>query len=306
MKSIALSKSEIINPAELLRGAVDMHVHTAPDIFERCVDDIDATGQAKQAGMAAIVIKSHLTITADRAQIASKVVGFPVFGGVTLNHWVGGLNVFAIKAAIGFGAKIVWMPTICAENYLRHATVDMFTKAASEAARAGAGISVLTDKNELVPEIEPILRLIAENNVALGTAHLSAMEAKILVEEAGKIGVTKIIVQHPQISFMNYSIEDMKELIRSGAFMEHDYAICLKVLRPEERVNPETIAEAIKELGYKNCIMATDSGQKINPPPVKVLEMYVGDMLKCGITESEINTMTTTNPMKILGSISHA
>jgi len=46
--------------------------------------------------MAAIVVKSHSTDTAARAQTAREITGFPVFGGVALNYPVGGLNEYAV------------------------------------------------------------------------------------------------------------------------------------------------------------------------------------------------------------------
>jgi hypothetical protein len=59
-------------------------------------------------GMRAILIKNHFTLTSDRAQVASDEIGFPVFGGIALNHSVGGLNLHAVEAALKLGAKIVW------------------------------------------------------------------------------------------------------------------------------------------------------------------------------------------------------
>jgi len=57
---------------ELLKGAVDFHIHTGPDIYPRLVNDIEVARQAKEAGMKAVLIKSHATITADRAQMAQQ------------------------------------------------------------------------------------------------------------------------------------------------------------------------------------------------------------------------------------------
>ena len=115
---------------ELLKGAVDFHIHTGPDIYPRLVNDIEVAKQAKKAGMKAVLIKSHATITADRAQMAQFVTGFPVFGGVALNWQVGGLNKYAVECAAKLGAKQVWMPTTHAANYLKYVDhVPMFAKA---------------------------------------------------------------------------------------------------------------------------------------------------------------------------------
>jgi len=281
---------------KLLRGAIDVHMHTAPDIHARSVDDVEAALQAKRAGMRAIVIKNHVTMTADRAQMAAKTANFPVFGGITLNYSVGGLNAQAVEAAVRLNAREVWMPSITASNYLKHPTIPMFTKTLPKGL---TGISILDKKKELVPEMEPILHLVAEHDLILGTSHLSVEEGKILVEEAKKFGVKKVLVTHPQIDFISYSLKDMREIARKGAVLEHGYVICTRQMA--HPLPPSTIAEAIKAVGPEHCIMATDGGQAVNPPPVEMLRMFIEEMLRNGIKEEEIKLMTHANPAKILG-----
>ena len=98
--------------SELLHDAIDIHIHTAPDIFERNVTAESAAADAMAAGMGAIVVKSHSTDTAARAETASLAIGFPVYGGVALNYPVGGINHHAVIETARQGGKIVWMPTI--------------------------------------------------------------------------------------------------------------------------------------------------------------------------------------------------
>jgi hypothetical protein len=50
--------------------------------------------------MGAILVKSHCTDTADRAELARSLTGFPVYGGVTFNDSVGGLNIHAVRESI--------------------------------------------------------------------------------------------------------------------------------------------------------------------------------------------------------------
>jgi hypothetical protein len=70
---------------DLLEGAIDIHIHSAPDVYPRILNDIDLALQAKEMGMRAILIKNHFTETAARAQLASDATDFPVFGGIALN-----------------------------------------------------------------------------------------------------------------------------------------------------------------------------------------------------------------------------
>ena len=282
---------------EMLKGAIDFHIHTGPDIYPRLMNDIEAARQAKRAGMKAILIKSHATITGDRAQITQAVTGFPVFGGVALNWHVGGLNKYAVECAAKLGAKQVWMPTTHAVNYLKYVDhVPMFAKSMPKDIR---GISILREDGEFVPELGPILEIIAKNEMILATGHLSPEEGLALISEARKAGINKIVVTHPVASFVNYSVDQMREALSRGAtYLEHVFNDCTpQVANP---LPPSALGDAIRAIGPEFCIMSTDSGQVVNPPPVKVMAWYIKEMLQYGFSSRAIRTMTIANPARIL------
>ena len=52
-----------VSPAQ---GTIDFHVHSEPDVFGRSMDDIDVAVLAKRKGMRALVLKNHVSMTADR------------------------------------------------------------------------------------------------------------------------------------------------------------------------------------------------------------------------------------------------
>jgi len=283
---------------ELLKGAVDFHIHTGPDIYPRLFNDIEVARQAKKAGMRAVLIKSHATITGDRAQMAQFVTGFSVFGGVALNWQVGGLNKHAVECAAKLGAKQVWMPTTHAANYLRYVNhVPMFAKAMGKDVK---GIEILAKDGGLVPEVGPILEVIARNGMILATGHLSPVEGIKLIREAKNVGVEKIVVTHPVASFVNYSIDQMREALAAGAtYLEHVFHDCTpQVTHP---IPPVALGDAIRGVGPEYCILSTDSGQVTNPPPVKVMIRYLQEMLDYGFSERAIRTMTAKNPASVLG-----
>ena len=72
---------------KLLHGAIDMHVHHGPDSrVERRVDALQAALQAQEAGMRAIVLKSHEYPTAPLAYIVRQVIqNMAVFGSISLD-----------------------------------------------------------------------------------------------------------------------------------------------------------------------------------------------------------------------------
>jgi hypothetical protein len=283
---------------KMLQGTIDFHIHTGPDIYPRLLNDIEVARQAKRAGMKAVLIKSHATITGDRAQIAQSVTDFPVFGGVTLNWHVGGLNKYAVECAAKLGAKEVWMPTTHAASYLKYVDhVPMFAKSMPKDIK---GISILREDGSLLPELGPILETIAKYGMILATGHLSPEEGLVLIAEARKAGIEKIVVTHPLASFVNYSVDQMREALSRGAtYFEHVFNDCTpQVANP---LPPSALGDAIRAIGPEYCIMSTDSGQVVNPPPVKVMTWYIKEMLQYGLSPKAIRTMTITNPGRILG-----
>ena len=105
--------------AQSLSGAIDMHAHSDPDGIPRKIDAVDLARLAKERGMRAIVIKNHYEPTQSLAYIIRKVVpGIEVFGGISLDLTVGGVNPAAVewmtKVKGGYG-RVVWMPTFDSE-----------------------------------------------------------------------------------------------------------------------------------------------------------------------------------------------
>src|SRR5438876_6621018 len=106
--------------AQTLSGAIDMHAHADPDGTPRKIDAIDLAKLAKSRGMRAIVLKNHYEPTASLAYIVRKEVpGIEVFGGISLDLTVGGVNPAAVewmtKVKGGYG-KVIWMPTFDCEH----------------------------------------------------------------------------------------------------------------------------------------------------------------------------------------------
>jgi hypothetical protein len=283
---------------DLLEGAIDIHIHSAPDVYTRVLNDIDLARQAKEARMGAILIKNHFTITADRAQIASDETDFPVFGGIALNLTVGGLNFHAVDNALKLGAKIVWLPTLHAGAFLERKS--HLAHLAGELKGAIHGIGVLNNDHSLKEELYPIFDRIAQADATLATGHIGIKEAKVAVREAAKRGVKKIIVTHPLASFVNYSLEDMREMIELGAmYLEHVYNDTTRQVAHPIKIGD--IYEAIRAVGAEHCIMSTDAGQWLNPIPVQQMAIYIKDMVSLGLSEQEIRIMVTDNPARIVG-----
>src|SRR5215813_11017613 len=91
---------------ELVRGAYDVHIHVAPDVMRRRIDDLTLAKQFADVGMAGFVLKSHYVPTAERAEVVRRAYpGFDALGAITLNASVGGMNPIAVEIAARGGAK---------------------------------------------------------------------------------------------------------------------------------------------------------------------------------------------------------
>jgi len=287
---------------DLLQGALDLHIHAAPDIVPRLLDDLALARAARDARMAAIVLKSHHMLTADRAQIAQAL--FPdlrIFGGLALNlPACGGLNPEAVKVAIRMGARIIWLPTFSAANHIKRTK----TRISGNLGVMSQGfkrqpVHVVGDDGVVKPELVEILKLIAEANIILATGHLSVPEIKAVVDAAVAAGVRKILVNHPELWLIGMSTEDQRELAAKGAMME----VCIRsVTAPgHAEVSPKVLAERIKAIGAEHVVMATDFGQVDSPPAPEGMRWYIAQMLECGIPVADVERMTKVNPSRLLG-----
>lgn len=283
---------------QLVKGSVDFHIHSGPDVFPRLLSDIEVAMQAKAAGMKAVLIKNHMFCTAGRAKIATEVTGFQVFGGLALNLPVGGINPQAVEMSLRMGAKQIWMPTVHAEHYMHQVgAVPMFAKLLDPAIK---GINLLDEADKLKNEVIEVIDLIAKYDGILASGHISIKEAMVLVPEAKKRGVQKIVITHPTSPMEGYTFDDMKEIIKRGATML-EHVVNDMTHQMKNPIPASNFADAIKAVGADTAIMSTDSGQVINPPPVISMENFIREMLNHGIPEKDIITMTCDNPSQILG-----
>lgn len=271
---------------DCLEGAIDLHVHSAPDVDARRFDDLDLAREARRAGMAAILIKSHQNSTVERAWLVSKVVtGIKTFGGLVLNATVGGLNADAVRLAVSMGAKEIWMPTRSARNHR-----SFFGQA--------GGITVLDPEGGLLPEAQAILEIVAGSECILSTGHLSPAESLVLIEEAQRRGVHKILVTHPEWEPTFFPVETQVRLAQTGiVWFERCFVstthLCGCVPFP-------VIEQAIAAAGVETTVLSTDLGQPQTPPPADGLRLYAERLLSSGFSREDLRRMMCSNPARLL------
>ena len=279
-----------------LKGVIDMHVHSNPDIRHRAYDDFELMEAAIRVGARAIVIKTHHGATMDRAYLCNRHNElthqgdnhFTMYGSVTLNRQVGGINPAAVESGLKLGAKVIWLPTQSAGNHLRR-----------NGQTPANCVEVIKD-GKIVSELYDIFRLINEFDAVLGTGHLSPEECFRIVEAARNAGVKKIVVTHPEWWLVGMSIEEQIRIVNDyNVILEHCFAQPLD--GGKYKSNLEMNLEAILACGFKNVMVSTDGGQVENPNWEIALVQYITYLADHGIPAEQIHYMTHTIQEWLLG-----
>jgi hypothetical protein len=286
-------------PVSPIRGLIDFHTHAAPDVFGRAVDDDELAALAAARQMEAVVFKNHVALTADRAWLVRKhVPGVKVFGGITLNGAVGGLNPQAVEwmwRMQGGHGRVVWFPTFDADNHVRRAGT------------APSGIRVLDERGAVLPAAREILRICATQRLVVQTGHASADEALALIAAAREEGCDRIVVTHAQFDVVGMTEAHMKKAAAMGAKIE--LCALLMLVGPESplewmrhatRVPFADTAACIRSVGAQHFVLGTDLGQTGNPTPADGLQMFVTGLQAAGVTREQIQTMGREVPGALL------
>lgn len=265
-------------------GSIDIHVHAAPDpIAARRHDAYDLAIACRDAGMRAIVFKSHEYPTLPTAHVLNRVVtGFTVFGAISMDDEVGGLNPHALEASAKMGAAVCWMPTFCAAHWRR----TRFQR--------DDGIEILDEAGALKAVIHELLDILHAHDMVLATGHLSPEEQQVLVPEARRREI-KTVITHAELTPV--PTELCREFSALGAFVEHAYI----ALVGGGRHSFTSIAAGIREAGASQAILSTDLGQAANPSPPEGLRMFIAGMLGQGFSDDEVARMVKGNPAGLLG-----
>ncbi|HMF94743.1 MAG TPA: DUF6282 family protein [Vicinamibacterales bacterium] len=273
---------------QLLRGAIDIHVHSDPDNVPRSLDGIEAAKQARSKGMRAIVLKNHYDPTAGLAYLARKEApGLEVFGGIDLNLTVGGMNAAAVEhltqVAGGWG-RIVWMSTFDAENQVRY----------SKESRPFVTVS---RNGALLPETKAVIAAIARHHLVLATGHVSADEGLMLIREGRQQGVEHMVVTHAMMAPVLMDVPKMQEAARLGAFIEF---VGGSPTTADAPARIDGMADAIRRVGPQFCIVSSDLGQKGNALPVDGFAAFLLALRSKALSAADVERMSKENPAKLL------
>jgi len=288
-----------------LKDGYDLQIHVGPDVIPRRIDDLDCAKEFLAHGLRGFVLKSHYIQTGERAQVVTKAVpGIRAFGAITLNHSVGGLNPVAIELAGRSGCKMVWFPTVDAQNETAGRVdgpsdkLPFWAKIQRELAAEGISpppLTVIDAAGNLTETARRCLERIKKHNMILATGHLGRKEIFALVRTAKEMSLKKVLVTHAEFPSQNLTGDEQKDLADMGAIIEH----CFTTTYTGKASWDVTFAN-IRKTGIARTLIATDLGQTINPPVAEGFAMFAQRLLDAGFSVDEVRTMAVTNPTRLV------
>jgi hypothetical protein len=236
--------------ARVIAGVADLHVHGAPSLVERHGFDHEVLGAHGSVGIDFAVLKAHEGSTVERAVLAAQreaASGVTVVGGIVLNSPAGGANPDAVEVAARLGGRVVWMPTVSAPAHIASAASAELSVHKGLAFRQ---VDVLDESGGLLPAWHDVLDVVAAHDLVLASGHLTCSQALVLFRAARAAGVTRMLLNHPRMPFLQWDDGAAPEFARLGVVLE---------------------------LGILPDILTTDG-----PPSTTLGEVYPHDMLAFG------------------------
>ena len=303
----AVGTSPSARARALVRGAYDLHVHVAPDVPERRIDDIALARRFAELGLAGFALKSHYTSTAERAQVVSALVPeVEVVGTLTLNWAVGGMNALAVEIAAREGARIVWMPTVDSPAETAGRVEPKEGDKVPQWARLqhelrGLGLSVepvhvTGPDGELLPAARDVVRAIARHGLVLATGHLARDDTFAVVDAALAEGVADVVVTHPEFPCQDFSIEDQRALAERGCLLER----CLTTPF-SGKTTWEHVFEGVRAVGVERSLFSSDCGNPDYPAVEDGLALWADRLLEAGFAEDEAGELIVTQSRRLAG-----
>jgi hypothetical protein len=213
------------------------------------------------------------------------VPGIEVFGGISLDLTVGGVNPAAVewmtKVKGGFG-KVIWFPTFDSESQVK---LD----------RQNRPFAPVTRDGQILSEVLQVIALAAKHDLVLETGHSAPGESLMIIAEAKRQGVKHVLVTHAMTNPGGpMSLQEMQQAAKLGALLELVYS-------PLTDAQLQKEADAIRTIGAASFVLSSDLGQPQNPLHTDgLLALYKGLMAK-GISAADIDLMSRKNPARLLG-----
>jgi hypothetical protein len=289
--------------SRILIGAIDPHVHSGPSIAPRAIDHLELAAEMSKANFAAVITKDHDYSGVMTAALIAKHhrhLKTKVYSSIVLNNVVGGMNPYAVEHTAAMGGKIVFMPTLAAENHLRWEKTSGWSHPAStQKMRPASPVPVLDANGRVRDDVKEVLDVIAKADMALASGHLHVSETWLVFEEAQRRGVKRLVLTHPE-EIVDASLNDVRGIAAMGAFVEH--SLCMFLEGSKFKVcDEDDLRKHIDAAGVERTILASDLGQTGTFSPLEGFRRGVKLCIDLGYDDGQIRRMVSTNAARAFG-----
>lgn len=289
---------------DLLKGAVDSHVHCCPHINQRSVTLFDSVRAASAAGMRGLGLMDVFANTSGLAALANRELGHlgvDVFGGVILEPYVGGLSPRTVSTALGMGygdggARFVSLPC--------HHTAFVARLERRSPAYIESCLEI-PSTGELPDPLPEIIDLCVDADVVFNLGHLSGQEAVRVAERAATRGCTRMLAPAGYLK-----PGEAAAIVAAGAAIEYSFFVFSHATEvPQTMIDAERhrfpradFAQAVsivEDVGADHVVIGSDSGAVVLPPPVEALRELIMMFAGCGVDAAQIRSMVSENPARL-------
>jgi hypothetical protein len=271
---------------DLLAGAVDLHVHTGPDVVERRYTDVALAHRAVAHGLAGVVLKSHIESTVGRAAAAAEATGARVLGGLVLNrHTSGGLDPVGVAFALRQGARVIWLPTLTSPEH---------------AHRFDGGpppTPWLTSATAL-----PLCREVARAGAVIATGHAGHDAVWTLAAAAAAEGA-RLLVSHADYAIPALDVGTQVRL--AERFPDLWFERCAYAFDPRAAGGTVPLARAAEAIaatgGERHNVISSDLGQPEMPEWPAGLAAFAARLVGHGLPEATARALLTSVPARLVG-----
>lgn len=287
------SVHEINADNELLQGVWDIHIHAAPDISPRTIDEYTLCSRARELGYGGVMLKSNVWACHDRAFLLNKAFpDFACYGSLVLNLAFGTtINVYAVREALvtdGGLCRCIWMPT-------QNAAYPQ----SAEPGHTGPVIPVTDSDGRLLPEVVKVMELCAERDIIFATGHSSPLESLLMAKTAKDIGVRKFVITHANSRIWKFTPGQIEEALKFEAWIEFCYLP--RLWGPGTglpKMPRQTIEEFVRYVTFapERSFVSSDLGSMGLPDPIDGMRQCIQELLGVGVSHETVDKLVRRNP----------
>ena len=308
-------KPGVVHPPHIkVKDAIDIHCHA----HEGQQDPYDLARRASLAEMKGLLFKSipgddpvkatqSVQDDVNRWAETEGVVPITCWAGYVCGRQTAPVSAKIVADMIRRGVVAIWLPVF--NHAITLSTVGTYRRTIEHKDVNGwhgplpwdkaieLGHYNLDDNGELKREVKEIVRICADQDVALFFGHATHPEIYKLAEEVDKVGLKRAVIDHPFSPFLNVSSAMMKELAPVGILFNFTW----DELSPLLGVDPQIMYNTIREVGVEHFTLSSDAGEPLFPDSVEAMRLVRGYMEAFGLNQEELYTVCTKNPAKVVG-----